>query len=93
MLLEVSSSIAKEQPQNKEIPPEVNTKIVEKNNSTKRPSLEHDNSKTNDKKKKTLIDDYEAMCVEQATAKKKQPSTLCPSMKIADFLSEKGEKK
>jgi len=91
-LFEVTSSIAKEQPRNKEIPPKVNTKIAEKNKSTKRPTLDHDNSKTNDKKKKTFIDDYEAISIEQAAAKKKQPSTLCPLMKIADFLNEKGEK-
>ena len=86
VLLEVTSPIATEHSL------EVNSKIAEKNKSTKRPVLENDNSKTNDKKKKTSIDDNEAMSVEQVAAKKTKPSTLCPSMKIADFLNEKGEK-
>jgi len=45
--------------------------MTEKNKSTKRPALELDKSKTNDKKNKTLIDDYGIMSVQQATAKKK----------------------
>jgi len=32
------------------------------------------------------------MSVEQVATKKTKLSTLCPSMKIADFLNEKGEK-
>jgi len=66
--------------------------MTEKKKSTKRPVVEDDKSKTNDKMKKALTQDYESMVGHQFTTKKKQPTILCGTMLIAEFLDQKGEK-
>ena len=90
-LLEVGNLISK-QPPNEGAPVKVNSNMIEKKKSTKRLAVDHDKSKTNDKKKKALTEDYKSMVGHQITTKKKQPAILCGSMLIAKFLNQEGEK-
>jgi len=68
-------------------------KSKEKNQkSTKTPAMKRDDSQINGKKKKALIQDYGSIVVQRIAINKKQPTTLCVSMSIVEFLDQIGEK-
>jgi len=61
-------------------------KYKDKSKSIKRVGGEHDSSRVNQKKKKVLIKDYHSMIEMEIALKKKQPTKVCGSMLIGEFL-------
>ena len=66
-------------------------KTKENQKSVKRVEVERDTSKGNEKKKRPLTEGYQSIVGNEFDVKK-QPTRLCGSMMIGEFLYQKGEK-